>query len=165
MGICASTQISGRALVGEDEGSDAPARPRSAKSFFFLLGKTESDAEEPTEEDLLAGDANDAPIKFKTGTSFFYQAFGGRADRSSFKKPPPQPEETKVEVDIDRKKERAAPIASGMDAEDNFGRVVGTSLDGKNFCAISSAKARVVPQRLFSEAWTLVHSPILFALM
>ena len=85
-------------LSGDDEGSDAPARPRSAKSFFFLLGKTESDADGPTEEDLLAGDASGAPIKFKTGTSFFYQAFGGRADRSSFKKPPPQPEETKIEV-------------------------------------------------------------------
>ena len=133
MGICASAQTSSHVLSGDDEGSDAPARPRSAKSFFFLLGKTESDADGPTEEDLLAGDASGAPIKFKTGTSFFYQAFGGRADRSSFKKPPPQPEETKIEVspDNESKPARPAPIASGMEAEDNFGRVVGTSLDGK----------------------------------
>lgn len=128
MGSCSSTDKNGRLLNGEE--TDEPARPRSAKSFFFLLGKTES-VDEPTDEEVLAEDANEAPLKPKTGSSFFYYAYGGRAGQKSFKAPPP--EETKMETISEEapNKEHHEQRRSSIEQEDNFGRQMRTSLDGE----------------------------------
>jgi hypothetical protein len=130
MGSCVSKDKKGRMLSGEE--TDEPARPRSAKSFFFLVGKMESNEDDPTDEEVLAEDANEAPLKPKTGSSFFYYAYGGRAGLKSFKALPP--EETKMETITEEapKKEHQEQRRSSLDQEDNFGRHKGTSLDGKS---------------------------------
>lgn len=109
--------------------SEEPARPRSEKSFFyFVTGKSFKEPEpEEGEEDVVRRLSMEKPSAPKTSKSFFYFVYGGK--EKSFREPQgpraplPAPEPEKF---------TPAPAAPPPPKEDNFGRPMGTSLDGNS---------------------------------